>query len=59
MRVFVLDDLDISMNEEMNDEVAYVQFGILVADLVEHFEEQQSSRMHGRHSALYSGVPSY
>ena len=29
MSMFILDDLDISMNGEMNDDVADVQFGIL------------------------------
>ena len=47
MSMFILDDLDISMNVEMNDDVADVQFGILISDLVEHFEEQQRGRMHG------------
>ena len=28
MRMFILDDLDISMNGEMNDDIADVQFGI-------------------------------
>ena len=44
--VFLLDDLESSMKEE-NEEIAEVQIGILIAVLAEHFEEQQSGRMHG------------
>ena len=42
-----LDDDNVSMNEGMNGEVADMQFAMLVAKLVEHFDEERTGRRHG------------